>query len=179
LLSFEDHAGNTVWHINQKLGGHPGLNIAETNQGDGRLFLATGGNVGIGTLNPGFRLEVTGTVCAQQFCNPSDVRLKRDVLPLRPVLDRLVDVRGVTYEPVVDGAGPRRRQVGVLAHEVEQAFPELVVQMGETGYQAVDYAGFAGVLVEAVHELLATNAVMAARLGALEEQVAAGARDAR
>jgi hypothetical protein len=169
LLSFEDPTGVTVWHLNQSFDGS-GLNFVETGKADARLFLRAGGKVGIGTTRPNFDLEVKGTVCAQQFCNPSDVRLKRDVAPLGGVLDRLADVHGVTWRPQ-DRDG---RQVGVLAQQVEQAFPELVVRFGDDDLRAVDYAGLTGVLVEAVHELLATNATLAARLGELERRVDRG-----
>jgi Chaperone of endosialidase len=171
LLSFEDRSGTTRWHVNQNLGGRPGLNVAETGVADGRLYVeALSGRVGIGTTFPAFTLDVSGTVCAQQFCNPSDTRLKRDVAPLEEVLERLAAVRGVSYKPV-QGDESDRRQVGVLAQQVEQAFPELVVPIGDSDLKAVDYAGLAGVLVEAVHELLATNARIGARLGELERRL--------
>jgi hypothetical protein len=52
LISFKDPTGATKWHINQDLGGLPGLNFVETGVADARLFLKAGGNVGIGTPNP-------------------------------------------------------------------------------------------------------------------------------
>ncbi|MFZ2498182.1 hypothetical protein [Methanosarcina sp.] len=59
LISFEDPSGNTKWHINQNVGGNnPGLNFSETNVADSRLFIKLGGNVGIGTMNPGNLLEI-------------------------------------------------------------------------------------------------------------------------
>lgn len=61
LISFEAPDGTTKWHLNQNLGGAtPGLNFVETDVsgGDGRLFLKPGGNVGIGTTDPQFRLDV-------------------------------------------------------------------------------------------------------------------------
>jgi hypothetical protein len=63
LLSFEDATGVTHWHINQNLGGtNRGLNFAETNVADGRLFLSDGGNVGVGTTDPQARLDVNGRI---------------------------------------------------------------------------------------------------------------------
>jgi hypothetical protein len=171
LISFENAAGVTKWHLNQNFGPSPsGLNFAETGMADGRLYLQAGGHVGIGTTTPAFTLDVHGTACAQQFCNPSDLRAKRDVSPLANVLDRLADIRAVSYRPVKAGtAGRCTAQIGIIAQDAQGAFPELVVEMGPGGLKAVDYAGLAGVLVGAVQELQASNAALAARLDELEQ----------
>lgn len=68
LLSFEDNKGHTVWHMNHNPQGTPpgggsytpGLNFSETDQADFRLFLQSGGNVGIGTGTPVASLDVAG-----------------------------------------------------------------------------------------------------------------------
>ncbi len=58
-IGLKDSVGNTNWHVNHKNGG---VNFAETGEADGRLFLAAGGNVGIGTDAPTrARLEVLGS----------------------------------------------------------------------------------------------------------------------
>src|SRR5581483_6936166 len=63
LLSFEDPSGNTKWHINQNPNGNnSGINFAETNVADFRLFIQAGGNVGIGTQSPTGRLTIAGIV---------------------------------------------------------------------------------------------------------------------
>lgn len=62
ILAFEDASGTPKWHWNI-LGG--GLNFVESNvlpDGDYRLFLKSGGNIGIGTNNPVAKLDVKGSL---------------------------------------------------------------------------------------------------------------------
>ncbi|MGQ4646599.1 tail fiber domain-containing protein [Lyngbya aestuarii] len=62
LISFEDPQGTPKWHINQNLGGNNlGLNFGETDVADSRLFIKSGGNIGIGTTIPAFKLDVRGS----------------------------------------------------------------------------------------------------------------------
>lgn len=42
-----------------------GLNLGELGAADGRIFIANGGNVGIGTTSPGAKLDVTGSIIAR------------------------------------------------------------------------------------------------------------------
>jgi hypothetical protein len=82
LISFEDPNGITKWHINQNLGGNnPGLNIAETEVADGRLFIKPGGNIGIGTASPQTALDVKGALSLSTN-NTADnkIKLTREIL---------------------------------------------------------------------------------------------------
>ncbi|MBL8514149.1 MAG: tail fiber domain-containing protein, partial [Betaproteobacteria bacterium] len=66
-ISFKNSTGATKWHVNHK---NAGVNFAETGVADGRLFLAPGGNVGIGTDAPTkATLEVTGSVATSLPAN--------------------------------------------------------------------------------------------------------------
>jgi hypothetical protein len=62
LLNFyrvENNANTTTWQLKQKPGGKLGLSIHDG--ADSRLFIESGtGNVGIGTITPGAKLEVSG-----------------------------------------------------------------------------------------------------------------------
>jgi hypothetical protein len=127
------------------------------------------GRVGVRTDTPAFDLDVNGTACAKQFCNPSDVRIKRDVAPVSGALSRLASVRAVTYRSA-DREETAPRQLGVIAQDVEPVFPELVIEMTSAGLKAVDYNGLVGVLVAAVNELGARNAALSARLAAVERR---------
>lgn len=60
-VSFKDQTGATVWHLNNLNGG---VNFSQTSVSDYRLFLATNGNVGIGTGTPQARLDVRGPISA-------------------------------------------------------------------------------------------------------------------
>ena len=73
------------------------------------------------------------------------------------VVARVRRISGVSYEwqPGKERYGKRgdgARELGVIAQEVEQAFPEAVVT-GDDGLKKVDYLGLVAVLVEAVKEL--------------------------
>jgi hypothetical protein len=70
LIQFRDASNNETWHICQNLNGNtPGLNFGEIISGkpaDGVLFLANGGNVGIGTTSPSQNLSVNGGINLDQ-----------------------------------------------------------------------------------------------------------------
>jgi len=57
-------SGTTKFHLNYY---NTGLNIAETNVADYRLYIKEGGNVGIGTSDPTAKLHVAGTFHADAF----------------------------------------------------------------------------------------------------------------
>ncbi len=98
------------------------------------------GNVGIGTTSPGvFLLAVNGSAAKPgggAWSNFSDRRLKKDIEPLAGALERLLALRGVTFkyqDPKLKFGLPGR-QVGMIAQEVEQVFPEWVDEDAE-GYK--------------------------------------------
>lgn len=109
------------------------------------------------------------------FC--SDARLKENIVPLGPALDKLAGVRGIRYElkardPEADAFHPQRG-IGVIAQELEKAFPELVMT-GLSGekYKAVDYDRLNAVLVQAVQELHERNLTLKRELADLKKALA-------
>ena len=82
----------------------------------------------------------------------SDIRLKKDIKPLNNVLDKLSQVKGMSFIKPND----TKTSFGVLAQDVEKVYPELVYTIGD-GYKAVDYIGMIGPLVAAVNELRDQN----------------------
>jgi hypothetical protein len=135
------------------------------------------GRVGINTV-PAYDLHVNGSAAKPgggSWTDSSDARLKHDVRPLEGALSRLLRLRGVTYrwnEPEKHGnlTGP---QVGLIAQEVEQVFPEWIGR-DDQGYRTLTIRGFEALTVESLRELRRENDQLRARLDALEARAASG-----
>ncbi|WP_400192364.1 tail fiber domain-containing protein [Hymenobacter sp. B81] len=118
------------------------------------LFLG-GGKVGVGTDSPQATLDVNGTIRHMGISQGSDIRFKQNVRTLASALDAVQRLRGVEYDwrraefPRLQL--PAGRQVGLIAQEVEQVFPDLV-STGPDGYKSVDYSRLTPVLIEALKE---------------------------
>jgi hypothetical protein len=121
------------------------------------MTLQDTGNVGIGTVEPRFTLEVNGSVGRPgggAWTNLSDLRLKRNVKPLQGALQKLLNLRGVSYrwqEPAKHG-NLTGEQMGFVAQEVEAVFPEWV-STNTDGFMDLTIRGLEALVVEAFREL--------------------------
>jgi hypothetical protein len=97
-------------------------------------------------LQPNGNATLTGILTQN-----SDARLKKDMQPLLNNLHRVLKVNGYSYK-WKDPARDQQPQIGLLAQEVRQVFPELV-QADKEGILSVNYAGLTPVLIEAIREL--------------------------
>lgn len=79
----------------------------------------------------------------------SDIRLKKNIETISDALDIVSELRGVWYTRVDTGAD----RVGVIAQEIDEVLPEVVLENPETGYLSVSYGDIVGVLIEAIKEL--------------------------
>jgi len=101
----------------------------------------------------------------------SDGRLKKDVAPLAGVLRKIASIRGVTYRMKDEDRGPAGTQIGLLAQEVREVFPELV-QEDSQGTLSVAYGNFSAVLLEAVKEQQAALDARDREVAALRKELA-------
>jgi hypothetical protein len=109
----------------------------------------------------------------------SDARLKKNVRPMAGALDRLLQLRGVTFEwkkPPGDFAGARGTQRGFIAQEVEKVFPEWVEE--RDGMKTVSARGFEALVVESMRALKRDNDELRKRVSTLEGDRGMGARAA-
>ena len=107
---------------------------------------ADGGDV---TINNNLTDKVTfsgGEITASgDITAYSDRALKRNIQTLENGLDKVMNMRGVTF--LKDG----KASLGVIAQEVETVIPE-VVKQDQHGMRSVAYGNIVGVLIEAIKE---------------------------
>jgi hypothetical protein len=73
------------------------------------------------------------------YYNGSDIRLKKDIKTIPSALDRILNLRAVTYHST-NQKNTDPLNVGFIAQEVENIFPEAVVENDTTkGYKALTY----------------------------------------
>ena len=97
-------------------------------------------------------LVVGGNVTA--FGSPSDIRLKENIEVIPDALDKVKQLRGVTFNYKKDG----NKSTGLIAQDLEKVLPDAVyvtsdVDDGEDKHLAVRYGNTVGLLVEAIKEL--------------------------
>jgi hypothetical protein len=101
----------------------------------------------------------------------SDYRLKDNVKPMTGSLERILNIKPVTYTWKTDNSDGQ----GFIAHELQQVIPSAVVgikdemtKYGTISPQVVDYGRLTPDLVKAIQELKATVDAQAERIVALE-----------
>lgn len=89
-----------------------------------------------------------------ECCPFSDESLKTNVVPLRSATEQLLKIQGVSFE----WKQGNRKDIGVIAQEVEKVYPELTRK--KDGLMQVDYDKLVAPLIESVRELNARIEVL-------------------
>ncbi|TAM48014.1 MAG: tail fiber domain-containing protein [Acidobacteria bacterium] len=109
------------------------------------------------------------------WSNVSDIRFKRDVVTLADALDKVLELRGVSFfwrrEEFPDKPFEPGPQIGFIAQEVEQVYPE-VVSTGPDGFKTLDYSKLTPILTEAIKAQQAIIEKQRSELDEVEERLA-------
>ena len=132
------------------------LRIFNTTEANG-IIIKENGFIGIGTSNPTVRLQVAGDIIANSIAGSSDNRFKNNILPIENPLQKVLKLRGVTFDWKTKEFPNRmfseNRALGFIAQEVEQVIPEVVQTENSTeGFKSVQYDKVVALLVEAIKE---------------------------
>ena len=132
------------------------LRIFSNNELNG-MVIKENGYIGMGNNAPTVRLQVTGDIIANSIAGSSDQRFKTNIFPIANPLQKVLQLRGVTFDWKTKDFPSRmfsaNRAVGFIAQEVEQVLPEVVQTESTTeGYKSVQYDKVVALLVEAIKE---------------------------
>ncbi|WPU64042.1 tail fiber domain-containing protein [Peredibacter starrii] len=137
-----------------------------------------GGDVGIGTTTPGYRLHVNGSVAGTGAYNAlSDRRYKKDFEKIPDALERVVALNGFYYKwrqsEHPDMQFEKGRDMGVIAQEVQKVFPEAVSTDKKSGIMSVAYSKLIAPIIEAIKDLFGQVTALKREVASVKEENAA------
>lgn len=121
------------------------------------FYIDSNKNIGIGTITPDEKLNVNGNlhvnnslivdqnITASNLNQLSDIKLKSNIKPLTNSLDKVEQLRGVSY------LFNNQQNIGLIAQEVEKIIPEVVNEHNDC--KTIAYGNLIALLVEAIKEL--------------------------
>lgn len=147
-------------------------------QNGNKIWIRGGtGNVGIAG-DPGTnKFYVNGTACGTgDWSVCSDLKFKRDIQDVAGAIDKVMNLRGVSFlwrnDEYEEKNFESGRHYGVIAQETEEVLPE-VVREGPAGERAVAYTEIVPVLIEAIKAQQERIEALEERIAGLESQATA------
>ena len=83
------------------------------------------------------------------FLRFSYIYLKEEITPFNTSVDEMLQLEAYQYRYV----NQEQTEIGLLAQQVEEVYPNLVLTDKETGNKLVDYKGMVPILLESIREL--------------------------
>ncbi|NRD75240.1 tail fiber domain-containing protein [Shewanella sp. VB17] len=111
-------------------------NVFNVQQSDGESFFAAGKKSFYHSID-------------HVFLRFSDRRLKKNIHHISPPISSIKKIQGVKYEMIDSG----ETELGFIAQDLQQIYPEMVRQKTGSEYLMVDYRAMIPVLLEAIKEL--------------------------
>ena len=141
----------------------PGNLMAFNRNNDGQMFKFFRSGAQVGT--------VTVTSTATSYNSGSDYRLKENIVPMTGALDKVAQLKPITFKWKVDGSDGQ----GFIAHELQSVVPDCVTgekdavdAEGNPQYQGVDTSFLVATLTAAIQEQQTIINDLKARVTALE-----------
>jgi hypothetical protein len=125
--------------------------------GGTKMILTNTGRLGVGTSTPSYPVDVNGNVsgisiyASDDIVAFSDTTVKGDVKVIENAIEKIKEIRGVTF--IRTDRQDTQRHAGVIAQEVQKVLPEVVTTRTDDGTLAVAYGNLNALLIEAIKEL--------------------------
>ena len=137
------HVENNLMHFLRGPKNAPAVNGWSQIDGEWPLLL----NLSNNNAEFGANIVANGDVTAF-----SDVRVKENIKTIEEPLNKVLKMRGVTFNRTDKDGERDKLHVGVIAQEIEEILPEVVIEK-DNGMKSVAYGNIVGVLIEAIKEL--------------------------
>jgi len=163
----------SFWDPGNPPGAEPGSgNVQLSNlwKKNGSDIYYNDGNVGIGIDSPGTELQVAGDIKSTRFFYDSDERLKKDIEVISNSLKKINQLTGVSFKWKDESMG-NGVNLGLIAQNVEEVFPELVVTDEVSDLKSVQYSNLVAPLIEAVKELTEEIENLENRVSEVEKKI--------
>jgi len=130
--------------MGKKTGTGSGL---DTNWNKGELHFYAHGDSYVADT-PNFLLSGTAATFSGTITESSSLRYKENVETIKYGLDKVLQMRGVTYNKKDNGV----KEIGVIAEEIYDVLPEVVLKNEEGEIDSVSYGRITAILIEAIKE---------------------------
>ena len=108
---------------------------------------------------------INGKLTANQIRNYSDIRLKKDIVPIENALERLLQLQGKEYKL----KSTEEPHYGFIAQDVQTVIPSIV--NSDDGYLNLAYIELIPFLVESIKQLYTINISLNERIATLDAKL--------
>lgn len=159
-ISYNSSTTTTIFENNVTVNGS--LDVSDV------IYASSGMSIGK-DKDSAYELDVSGDIhCTGTLFADSDLKVKKNLVPLDNSLDKLSNLNGYYYHKVGEEEDSLKH-IGVIAQEVEAEYPELVSK--NTDIKSVNYDGINAILIECVKELRKDNLAIKSELEELKNKV--------